>query len=125
MRLFLLCDSLSIYYNESVQNPNPGSIYNAHQPAPDGRGQNVEHGGVLLSRYKMRIKSISKKGDIFLKMKDQRLYKMFNDELKNRGTTFDKMPEDEMEIMFNELFEKYLEMIQNEKRDLSLFGLGK
>lgn len=73
----------------------------------------------------MRIKSISKKGDIFLKMKDQRLYKMFNDELKNRGTTFDKMPEDEMEVMFNELFEKYLEMIQNEKRDLSLFGLGK
>jgi hypothetical protein len=73
----------------------------------------------------MRIKSISKKGDIFLKMKDQRLYKMFNEELKNRGTTFDKMPEDEMEIMFNELFEKYLVMIENEKRDLSLFGLGK
>lgn len=73
----------------------------------------------------MRIKSISKKGDIFLKMKDQRLYKMFNDELKNRGTTFDKMPEDEMEAMFNEIFQVYLEMIQNEKRDLSLFGLGK
>lgn len=58
-------------------------------------------------------------------MKDQRLYKMFNDELKKRNTTFDKMPEDEMEVMFNELFTTYLEMIENEKRDLSLFGLGK